>query len=92
MHRGRLIFRLVQSSGFLVAMVGVGLAQIQEEGSPLTITPFQTATFVTDPESARLLNGLAEFSAALLRWTDTPREPVQIVGSVIKSAYLPYYA
>ena len=92
MHKGRLIFRLVQSSGFLVAMVGVGFAQIQEEGSPLTITPFQTATFVSDPESARLLNGLAEFSAALLRWTDTPREPVQIVGSVIKSAYLPYYA
>jgi len=58
---------------------------------PLTITPFQTASFVADPEAARLLDGLAEFSTRLLVWADTPRAPVTTVGRVIKGAFLPFY-
>ncbi len=58
---------------------------------PLTITPFQTATFVGDAEAARLLNGLAEFSTQLLYWTDTPRAPVTAAGRTVKNAYAPFY-
>lgn len=59
---------------------------------PLTITPFQTATFVADPEAAALLDGLAEFSTQLLVWTDTPRGPVTAASRTVKGAFPPYIA
>jgi len=56
----------------------------------LTITPFQTATFVADREAAQLLDGLAEFSTRLLLWSDTPRAPVTTVNGIVKAAFLPF--
>ena len=64
----------------------------REAGRIWTFTPFQSATFVADAESARLLNGLAEFSTRLLRWNDTTREPVFVANRVVKTAFLPYLA
>ncbi|MDB6169267.1 MAG: WD40-like beta Propeller containing protein [Verrucomicrobia bacterium] len=60
------------------------------ESGPLTITPFQTATFVQNGEAARLLNDLAEFSTRLLYWADTPRTPVTTASRVVKTAFLPF--
>ncbi len=57
---------------------------------PLTIMPFQTATYVDDAESAAELNGYAEFSAQLLYWTDTPRDPIVVAGRLLKLSLLPF--
>lgn len=57
----------------------------------LTITPFQTATFVGNQEAADLLNNLAEFSTRLLRWEDTPRAPVVAADLLVRAGYIPYY-
>ncbi len=57
----------------------------------LTIAPFQTATFVDNPEAAELLNNLAEFSTRLLRWEDTARPPVVAADRLVRSGYIPYY-
>jgi TolB protein len=60
------------------------------ESTPLTIMPFQTATFVGDAAATDRMNTFAEFSARLLYWTDTPRGPAVRGGQVIKAALLPF--
>jgi hypothetical protein len=57
---------------------------------PLTIMPYQVATFVADPAAAAELSGFAEFSARLLYWSDTPREPVILGGQVVKATLAPF--
>ena len=57
---------------------------------PLTIMPFQTATFVSDAPSAAEISGFAEFSSRLLYWTDMPREPVVLAGQVLKTSLMPF--
>ncbi len=57
---------------------------------PLTIMPYQVATFVGDRAAAAELAGFAEFSARLLYWTDTPREPVILGGQVVKATLAPF--
>ena len=59
--------------------------------SVLTIAPFQTATYVDNPEAADLLNNLAEFSTRLLRWKDTARPPVVAADHLVRSGYIPFY-
>jgi hypothetical protein len=59
--------------------------------APLTIIPFQTATFFGDPEAGRILNELAEFSTQLLYWTDMPRTPITQTGQVVKGSLMPFY-
>lgn len=61
-----------------------------EPAIPLTIMPFQTATFVGDPEAAAQINAYAEFAARTLYWTDTPRAPVVLGGQTIKGTLLPF--
>jgi len=56
---------------------------------PLTIMPYQVATFVGDPAAAEL-SGFAEFSARLLYGSDTPREPVILGGQVVKATLAPF--
>lgn len=57
---------------------------------PLTIMPFQSATFVRDQGAAAELNEFSEFSVRLLYWTDTPRDPVILAGRVLKSSLMPF--
>jgi len=81
-------------AGLLAISVNARAADVDcdtELCAHLTITPFQTATFVGNPEAARLLNELSEFSTRLLGWTDTPREPVIKVGDLVRDGYIPFY-
>ncbi len=78
----------------LAGLLGLLLAATLRGGAPaappLTIMPFQTATFVRDPVAAAELAEFSEFSARLLYWTDTPREPIVLAGRVLKSSLLPF--
>ncbi|MBS0662978.1 MAG: CehA/McbA family metallohydrolase [Verrucomicrobia bacterium] len=74
--------------GLMLGAAGLGGAS--DQPAAWTITPYQTATFVADPEAAALLNQLAEFSTRLLRWSDTPRSPVVTANQVVKGAFLPF--
>ncbi|MBL9208570.1 MAG: hypothetical protein JNN01_26035, partial [Opitutaceae bacterium] len=76
--------------GLLAPLFGVVVRASPPTTPPLTIMPFQTATFVREPEVAAELNEFAEFAARLLYWTDTPREPVVLAGRVVKSALMPF--
>jgi hypothetical protein len=73
----------------LLAVALRGAAPAETVG-PLTIMPFQTATFVGDPEAASQINAYAEFAARTLYWTDTPRAPVVLGGQTIKGTLLPF--
>lgn len=77
-------------AGLLIQLFGVALRANPPPTPPLTIMPFQTATFVRETEVAAELNEFAEFAARLLYWTDTPREPVVLAGRVVKSALMPF--
>ncbi|MBE7537715.1 MAG: CehA/McbA family metallohydrolase [Opitutaceae bacterium] len=57
---------------------------------PLTIFPYQTATFVSDPIAAAAIDRYAEFAASLLYWTDTPRPPAVLGSQMLKSALPPF--
>lgn len=80
----------------VVAFAFCGSAASAAEGGeavaelPLTIMPYQVATFVGDRAAAAELAGFAEFSARLLYWTDTPREPVILGGQVVKATLAPF--
>ncbi len=77
---------------FLIGAVTVWSAdRVPDKDGMLTITPFQTATFVENEETASLIDGLSEFSTRLLFWADTARSPIMAVGRTVKSAYLPFY-
>ena len=79
------------AAGLALGAVLLGSEPREADQPPAwTITPYQTATFVADPEAAALLNQLAEFSTRLLRWSDTPRGPVITANLVVKGAFLPF--
>jgi hypothetical protein len=79
--------------GLAVAAASAGIASVAAAAEvPLTIMPYQTATFVSDPLAAEEMSTFAEFSARLLYWMDTPRAPVVLSGQVLKTALLPFVA
>lgn len=82
--------RRVRSAGLCVLLVAATLRAGIPSAPPLTIMPFQTATFVRDPEAAAELAEFSEFSARLLYWTDTSREPVVLAGRMLKSSLMPF--
>jgi hypothetical protein len=57
----------------------------------LGITPYQTATFVSDAAVADRLDRLSEFAIGLLVWSETSRASVTRAEKLVSSAYLPYY-
>jgi len=75
-----------------LALLAAGFAPVRaaETPPPLTIFPFQTATFVADPVAGAAMNGYAEFAASLLYWTDTPRQPVVLGSQILKTALPPF--
>jgi hypothetical protein len=79
---------------FLVLATAVALPALSLRAgtheAPLTIMPFQTATFVSDQKAAGEINNYAEFSTRLLYWNDTPREPILLGGQVIKGTLGPF--
>lgn len=77
--------------GLLALLFSETLGANPPSTPPLTIMPFQTATFVRETEVAAELNECAEFAARLLYWTDTPRDPVVLAGRVVKSALMPFF-
>ena len=73
-----------------VLLLAIAARAGEPAAQPLTIMPFQTATFVSDAASAAEINGFAEFSSRLLYWTDMPREPVVLAGQVLKTSLMPF--
>jgi len=91
--------RVVIAVGLIASVFGPTLAEASDSihethvCDVLTITPFQTAAYVQDKEAAALLDNLAEFSTKLLKWEDTPRDPVVAADRLVKEGYVPsYYA
>ena len=58
---------------------------------PLTIMPYQARAYVQDREAAEMLSTVAEFPVPLLRWNDTPKQPVLQLERGIKSSINPFY-
>lgn len=94
-NAGRSRLTPLPASARLSGLLALGLAlaaPLRAENPPLTIMPFQTATFVSDPAAAAELSEFSEFSARLLYWTDTPRDPIVLAGRVLKSSLMPFVA
>lgn len=85
------------AAGLMAAVSGTVLAEVSDsaqgahESDVLTITSFQTATFVENKEAAGFFNNLAEFSTKLLLWEDTPRGPVVEADRLVRAGYIPFY-
>src|SRR5262245_37832938 len=79
----------------LLAVASTGLpppAEAQNDFKyPLTIMPYQARAYVQDREAAEMLSTLAEFPVPLLRWNDTPKQPVLQLERGIKSSINPFY-
>jgi hypothetical protein len=88
--RSQPVCRPAWLAGLLVLLLAATLSAGAPSAPPLTIMPFQTATFVRDPVAAAELSEFSEFSARLLYWTDTPRDPIVLAGRVLKSSLLPF--
>uniref|UniRef100_UPI00404968FE hypothetical protein n=1 Tax=Cephaloticoccus sp. TaxID=1985742 RepID=UPI00404968FE len=73
---------------FLGSLIAYSATQSPEF---LGITPYQTATFVSDAAVADRLDRLSEFAIGLLVWSETSRESVTRAEKLVSSAYLPYY-
>lgn len=82
--------RKARSIGLFTLVVAVSLRAATPSAPPLTIMPFQTATFVSDAGAATELDEFSEFSARLLYWKDTPRDPVVLASRVLKSSLMPF--
>lgn len=78
--RSQPVCRPAWLAGLLVLLLATTLSAGAPSAPPLTIMPFQTATFVRDPVAAAELSEFSEFSARLLYWTDTPRDPIALAG------------
>jgi len=76
--------RKARCIGLFTLAVAVSLRAAAPSTPPLTIMPFQTATYVSDAAAAIELNEVSEFSARLLFWNDTPRDPVVLSSRMLK--------